>query len=283
MARHRSSRSLSRRRKHTTRRRRSGCFWPAVAAILVVLAAAYAAGRWLGSLPGRGAASYAPDQPEAPRYLGTAPFVVAVDAGHGGGDVGAMGLVEEYQMTWDTAQALLALLEADPNFIPVATRSSIDESADPADRAAAANAAGAQLLLSIHGNAADSPDPAGFECYPVPPGRTRHSQSAAFGRMLSQAFAAAGHTLRGANGIRYAYYDGQTKLLTEPGGRLYDPLPTFGVLEHAACPALLAEQCFVTSEADVAAFGSGAGIDAAARCYYNAICAYFDCEPLPAE
>lgn len=282
MARRKTTRSYRSKPKRSRRKPRGrGLF--VLLAVTAFLAGAYAAGRLLGSLPFGSAASYAPDEPEAPRYLGTAPFVVAVDAGHGGGDAGAVGIVEECRMTWATAHALLALLEADPNFIPVATRSSIDQAADPAGRADAANAAGAQLFVSIHGNAADSPDPAGFECYPVPPNRVRHSQSLAFGRMVADEFAAADHTLRGAAGIRYAYYRGQTKLLTDPSGTLYDALPSFGVLEHTHCPALLAEQCFVTSEADVAAFGSGAGIDAAARCYYNAICAYFDCEPLPPQ
>lgn len=268
-------------KKRAARRKKAGRSALVLLGLAAVLALAYAAGRLLGGT-GSGAAGYAPDEPEAPRYVGTAPFTVAVDAGHGGVDAGAAGYVRESEMAWATAQALLALLEADPNFTPVATRASLDEAATPAQRAAAANAAGAQLFLSVHGNAADTADAHGFECYPVPPGRERHSQSSAFARLLADEFSAAGQTLRGAAGIRYAYYDGETKLLTEPGGTLYDDLPTFGVLEGTVCPAVLAEQCFVTSEADVAAFGSGAGVQTAARCYYQAICAYFDCEPLPA-
>lgn len=265
-------------KKRAARRKKAGRSALVLLGLAAVLALAYAAGRLLG-----GADGYTPDEPEAPRYVGTAPFTVAVDAGHGGVDVGAAGYVRESEMAWATAQELLALLEADPNFTPVATRASLDVEAAPAQRAAAANAAGAQLFLSIHGNAADTEDARGFECYPVPPGRERHSQSSAFARLLADEFSAAGQTLRGAAGVRYAYYDGETKLLTEPGGTLYDDLPTFGVLEGATCPAVLAEQCFVTSQEDAAAFGSGEGIRTAARCYYQAICAYFDCEPLPAE
>lgn len=265
-------------KKKTLLRRRIAL--PAV--LGAVLALAYAAGRFLGGLaplPGL-PGSYPPDDPDAPRYTGAAPFVVAVDAGHGGAAVGAAGAVVEYEMTWQTAEALYALLEADPNFIPVRTRQSIDQNPSPADRAEAANAAGAQLLVSIHGNGATDSAVRGFECYPVPPGRARHSQSEAFARLLAAEFSAAGQTLRGAGGIRYAYYRGQTKLFADPGSHTYDTLPTFGVLERADCPALLAEQCFVTSEEDVDAFGRGAGIDTSARCFYNAICAYFDCEPM---
>jgi len=246
----------------------------AAAAVLALWVLAYRAG---GLLAGR----YRPDRPEEPRYTGTAPFTVAVDAGHGGSDTGAVGFVVESEMTAATAQALIALLEADPNFIPVTTRQSYDDTAEPAARADEANRQNAQLLLSIHGNAAATADPAGFECYPVPPGRQRHSQSRWFAARLAEEMAAAGQTLRGSAGVRYVYYGlNNEKLFAEGTDTARRSLPTFGLLEHTGCPAVLAEQCFVTSEADVAAFGSGEGIQTAARCYYRAICAYFDLEPM---
>ena len=43
----------------------------------------------------------------------------------------------------------------------------------------------------------------------------------------------------------------------------------------------MVEQCFVTSEADVAAWGTDDGCRRAARLYYEAICEYFGTEPLP--
>ena len=45
------------------------------------------------------------------------------------------------------------------------------------------------------------------------------------------------------------------------------------------CPAVLAEQCFVTNEADAARFGSEEGCKKAARIYYEAICEYFGTQP----
>ena len=42
---------------------------------------------------------------------------------------------------------------------------------------------------------------------------------------------------------------------------------------------VLAEQCFVTNEADVAQFGSEEGCKKTARVYYEAICAYFGTQP----
>ena len=54
---------------------------------------------------------------------------------------------------------------------------------------------------------------------------------------------------------------------------------SFTLLEDVNCPAVLAEQCFVTNEADVAQFGSEEGCKKTARVYYEAICAYFGTQP----
>ena len=105
--------------------------------------------------------------------VGDPPYRVAVDAGHGGNDPGARGVVEEKQVTAATAAALLQWLEQDPNYIPLQTRESFDATATPAQRAAVASAHSPQLLLSIHGNSAPEGSAAsGFECYPSVPGRT---------------------------------------------------------------------------------------------------------------
>ena len=58
---------------------------------------------------------------------------------------------------------------------------------------------------------------------------------------------------------------------------------SFTILEDVNCPAVLAEQCFVTSDTDVARFGSEDGCKRTARAYYEAICAYFETTPLPEE
>ena len=55
---------------------------------------------------------------------------------------------------------------------------------------------------------------------------------------------------------------------------------SFTLLEDVNCPAVLAEQCFVTSAEDVAQFGSEEGCRKTARVYYEAICHYFGTEPL---
>lgn len=213
--------------------------------------------------------------------VGDPPYRVAVDAGHGGNDPGARGVVEEKQVTAATAAALLQWLEQDPNYIPLQTRESFDATATPAQRAAVASAQSPQLLLSIHGNSAPEGSAAsGFECYPSVPGRTWHQESYYFAQQLAQGMQAAGAKLRGHGGIRYIYYQGEVKQLVESTHTEVRDERSFTLLEDVNCPAVLAEQCFVTSEEDVAQFGSEEGCKTVARVYYEAICAYFGTQPL---
>lgn len=234
-----------------------------------------------GLLGGRGEPAPPAEEDFRPQ-VGDPPYTIAVDAGHGGNDPGAIGLVEERQMTAATARALTELLEADPNYLPVDTRDSYDTTASPSERAERANAQNADLLLSIHGNSSGgSSEPSGFECYPVTPGRTWHQESIYFARLLAAGMEQAGSNLRGRGGVRYIYYDenGQKQLVEVTDDRVREEA-TFTILEQAACPAVLAEQCFVTNAEDVDRFGDEDGCLRSARIYYEAICAYFGTEPL---
>lgn len=209
-------------------------------------------------------------------------FVVVIDPGHGGRDGGAEGLgLDEAEMTWRTAQELLALLEADGRFAPLLTKAE-DETLHVDERAAVANEAGAALFLSIHGNSdAASSRSHGFECYPTPPGRAHHEESLRFAELVAEAFGDAGARLRGEGGVRYLYYEHNSKkAIYEASDTSVHSDPSFGVLEGANCPAVLAEQCFVTSPDDLGSFGDEDGCKISAACYYQAICAWFGVEPL---
>ena len=214
--------------------------------------------------------------------VGDPPYRVAIDAGHGGSDPGARGVAEEKQVTAATAAALLHWLEQDPNYIPLQTRESFDITATPAQRAAAASAQSPQLLLSIHGNsAANGSEASGFECYPAVPGRTWHQESFYFARLLAGGMQSIGAKLRGRGGVRYIYYlENDQKQLVENTYTQVRPERSFTLLEDVDCPAVLAEQCFVTNAKDVERFGSEEGCKDVARIYYEAICAYFGTEPL---
>ena len=217
--------------------------------------------------------------------VGDPPYRVAIDAGHGGSDPGARGVVEEKQVTAATAAALLQWLEEDSNYIPLQTRENFDATATPAQRAAAASAQSPQLLLSIHGNsAANGSTAAGFECYPAVPGRTWHQESFYFARLLAGGMQSIGAKLRGRGGVRYIYYlENDQKQLVENTYTQVRPERSFTLLEDVDCPAVLAEQCFVTNDEDVEHFGSEQGCKAVARIYYEAICAYFGTKPLPVK
>ena len=211
--------------------------------------------------------------------VGDPPYTIAMDAGHGGDDPGATGVVVERDMTAATAEALTRWLDADPNYIPAATRDSYDVTATPSERAERSNSQNPDLLLSIHGNSA-STEAAGFECYPITPGRTWHRESVYFAHLLADGMEAAGASLRGQHGVRYIYYENGQKVLTEENDLRVRQEETFTLLEQSTCPAVLAEQCFVTSAADVELFGDADGCQLAARVYYQAICAYFGTTPL---
>lgn len=214
--------------------------------------------------------------------VGDPPYRVVIDAGHGGSDPGARGVAEEKTVTAATASVLLQWLEQDPNYIPLRTRENFDVTATPAERAAAANQQNPQLLLSVHANsAANSSTAAGFECYPAVPGRTWHQESFYFAQLLANGMHRAGAALRGRGGVRYIYYlENDQKQLVENTHTEVRTERSFTLLEDVDCPAVLAEQCFVTSEEDVDRFGSEEGCRTVARVYYESICAYFGTEPL---
>ena len=251
-----------------------------LAAALVLASLWQMGGRWMARQAAWREQSAVQEPEELFRpEVGQPPYTIAVDAGHGGSDPGAAGVVVEREMTAATAEALLAWLRADPNYIPVATRDGYDVTATPTERVERANSQRPDLLLSIHGNSAAS-GARGFECYPITPGRTWHRESVYFARLLADGMAAAGSELRGVRGVRYIYYENGQKVLAEENDLRVREEETFTILEKASCPAVLAEQCFVTSAEDVELFGDADGCALAARVYYQAICAYFGTTPL---
>jgi len=202
------------------------------------------------------------------------PYVIAIDPGHGGMDTGAQAIVEEYQVIDTTAAFLFELLSADPDFIPILTRTDTDPSS--AARAATAHSRGASLLISLHANS-DSSSARGFECFPTPPGRTYHAESLRFATLITRGMSAAGHSLRGTDktGIKYAYYSGSSKKIVDSSDTKVRSLSSFGILEKTSCPAVLVEQCFITSHRDVSAWATEDGCRRAAAVYYAAIRQFF--------
>lgn len=200
---------------------------------------------------------------------------VVIDPGHGGLDSGAVGIVTEAEMTEQTAAFLIDLLQEDGRFAVWQTRET-GEGEELSARCRTARLHRAELLLSIHGNSADDPSARGFECYPAPPGREHHQQSRRFAELIAGRAAEAGLSLRGDSGVRYAYYSEEgVKELVDGTDEQVREEPSFGMVEHPGCPAVLAEQCFVTNPEDSAQFGTEEGCEKMAYQYYLAILDYF--------
>lgn len=93
----------------------------------------------------------------------SAPYVVAIDPGHGGKDPGAIGKilkVKEKNITLSIAKELKALLDRDPNFKAVLTRNG-DYFISVPNRSDIARKYKANFLISIHADSAPSTAPKG--------------------------------------------------------------------------------------------------------------------------
>ena len=78
-------------------------------------------------------------------------------------------------------------------------------------------------------------------------------------------------------GTTYGYYDENgNKLLRDSSDTTVYSYDTFGMLKNMSCPAVLAEQCFITNPSDVESFGTEEGCQRAAQAYYKAICNYLE-------
>lgn len=90
---------------------------------------------------------------------------VVIDAGHGGGDPGAIGgKLEEKEVALDVAKRLFALLETEPSIRPVLTRDS-DVRIPLRDRMRRAENENGDLFVSIHLNASRNTKASGAEVF----------------------------------------------------------------------------------------------------------------------
>ncbi len=99
-----------------------------------------------------------------PLSLSAAPKVICIDPGHGGSDPGAVGCgLEEASVVLDVAWKLHALLDADPDFKPIMTRTA-DTYVSLQGRCNYANDNGANRFASLHCNAFNG-SASGIETY----------------------------------------------------------------------------------------------------------------------
>jgi N-acetylmuramoyl-L-alanine amidase len=91
---------------------------------------------------------------------------IVIDPGHGGDDAGVRGAggAEEKQLTLEVARRLRSIIETRLGVRVILTRDE-DRTASLDERAAVANNSKADLFLSLHFNAAPTPDVAGAEVF----------------------------------------------------------------------------------------------------------------------
>ena len=172
-------------------------------------------------------------QPPQPQPKGGEKMIVCIDPGHGGPDPGAVSAdgIQEKKVNLSVAKRVAEYLRrADVQV--VLTRDTDkelvlgnDDAAELRARAKVANDAKADFFLSIHCNAASTPDAEGFELYHYP-GSTK-------GAMLATKIAGA---YAMASGLK------RRKVATA----------NFQVLRDTAMPAALIELGFLTNKADCA-------------------------------
>jgi N-acetylmuramoyl-L-alanine amidase len=149
---------------------------------------------------------------------------VAVDPGHGPDDPGAVGPsgVREADATFRLAERLAEELRARGAAPRLLRRA--EEDPDPSQRAARANEAGADALLSIHLNSHEDPSAEGSSSY-------------FFGRLGSSSMAGAA--------LAELIQDELTAAIGLRNGRAHPK--SFPILRETRMPAVQAEPCFITN------------------------------------
>jgi N-acetylmuramoyl-L-alanine amidase len=223
------------------------------------------------------------------------PFVVAVDAGHGGHDAGTtgrFGLVEK-KLCLDLARRTAAILNRSPNVRAVLTRDA-DEYLTLPRRNDIAEQKDADVFVSIHLNSAPSRSARGAEIFFVAPAGAERAASQA----LESGEAAHGFGLEepGDEDIVHMLLDvnqqsvlARSELLAESileSVREKNLLPTravkqksFSVLRTISMPSVLVEAGFISNTADANLVKDPDGREKVARAIADGVLEFFRSHP----
>lgn len=232
--------------------------------------------------------------------------VVAIDAGHGGQDPGAIGPngLKERNVTIAVARRLQALLNDDPQFKPVLTRNG-DYFISVMGRSDVARKQGANVLVSIHADAAPNRSANGASVW-VLSNRRANSEMAGWleqHEKQSELLGGAGDMLANSQADPYLSqavldlqfghsqrvgYDVALKVLQQLQrvGSLQKRRPehaSLGVLRSPDIPSLLVETGFISNSKEERLLGSSAYQDKIAGAIYNGLRDYFLVHPLQAD
>src|SRR5471032_2632123 len=230
-------------------------------------------------------------------------IIVAIDAGHGGQDPGAIGAggLKEKNVTIAIARKLQAILNADPMFQPVLTRDG-DYFISVMGRSDVARKKNANVLVSIHADAAPSRSARGASVW-VLSNRRANSE---MGNWLeqhekqSELLGGAGDVLANTASDPYLSqavldlqfghsqrvgYDVASKVLIQLRrvGALHKAKPehaSLGVLRSPDIPSLLVETGFISNANEERLLGSSAYQEKIAQAIYSGLRSYFLAHPL---
>lgn len=230
-----------------------------------------------------------------------AKVVIAVDAGHGGKDSGAIGKNKLYEktVTLSIAKKLTKLLNKDPNFKGVLTRSS-DNFISVSQRSEIARKNKANLLVSVHADAAPNQNATGASIWVL---STKRADTE-LGRWLeqdekqSQLLGGAGdalsddhdpHLSQAVLDLQFSYsqrvgYELAKQVLKEMKGitKLHKSAPehaSLGVLRSPDIPSILVEVGFISNEGEECLLSSNAHQNKIAKAIYHGIKNYVKQNP----
>jgi N-acetylmuramoyl-L-alanine amidase len=196
---------------------------------------------------------------------------IVLDAGHGGYDSGSVGHggLKEKDFTLQIARRLGALLSSRLGAQVIFTRSG-DLSVPLAERAAIANQADADLLISIHANSSDDPLARGVETYVV----GGYPSAAATGGALKPVAEPGnlGHSRALAAEVQRELFHAMGER-NEVMNRGVKEAP-FVVLLGAEMPAVLAEVAFLTNPGDEHRLSTPEGQEAVADALCRGVANY---------
>lgn len=229
--------------------------------------------------------------------------IVAIDAGHGGQDPGAIGGggLKEKNVTIGIAHKLKALLNADPMFKGVMTRDG-DYFISVMGRSEVARKQNANLLVSIHADAAPNRSASGASVW-VLSNRRANSEMAGWleqHEKQSELLGGAGDLLANSQTDPYLSqavldlqfghsqrvgYDVAVKVISQLQrvGTLHKRKPehaSLGVLRSPDIPSLLVETGFISNPSEERLLGSSAYQQKIAESIYKGLRNYFLAHPL---
>lgn len=237
------------------------------------------------------------------RNSASEPVIVAIDAGHGGQDPGAIGPsgLREKNVTLAIGRKLHTLLNSDPNFKGVMTRDG-DYFISVMGRSDVARKQNANLLVSIHADAAPNRSATGASVW-VLSNRRANSEMANWleqHEKQSELLGGAGDLLANNSADPYLSqavldlqfghsqrvgYDVAVKVLQEMQrvGGLHKRRPehaSLGVLRSPDIPSLLVETGFISNVSEERLLGSSDYQEKIATAIYRGLRSYFQSHPL---